>query len=232
METKPLNINITQGGEEIIKNNPTSNTFKDYIIKNNQDLNQENKDLQLKIKDLENELSSKEDENDKYDERIRYMKGLLVNLHEIKNYALKIKDHQKELVGKYKQMTNRLIKNDKDVSNFFVNYFWSVWVIMILDVLFFQFYLNTSILTNIKCILFHLIPFLSLSFIYGFLTKKERFSFLVNLKKNKLGNGINYDIMVLNNYQNDVESKIDLLSKDLKKTEEACIGIDIMIDNL
>ena len=113
----PLNINITQGSEESKVYEP-NNIFKDYIIQTNQQLNLENKNQNIKIKELESQISSLEDENDKYDERIRYMKGLLSNLHEIKNYSLQLKDYQSELVNKYKNMCLRLTKIEFSVSKF------------------------------------------------------------------------------------------------------------------
>lgn len=231
-KNKPLNININQGVEEIIKSNPATNTFKDYIIKNNQDLNLENKDLHLKIKDLENELSLKEEENDKFDERIRYMKGLLKNFYEIKNYALKIKDHQTELLVKQKQMGKRLVVINQDINNFLVYYFWSVWSLIIIDILILQLYIKIIIPPYIKCLFLNLIPFLILSFVFGFLSKKESFTFISKFKKNNAINSINYDLILFNNYQSEIDNKIKDLNKDICKTEEACIGIDIVIDNI
>ncbi len=77
----PINININQKEDE--KNNPYSE-FKDYIITNNIELQRELKASIENVKMLQAIVDEKESEEDKYDNRVRYMKGLIQNLNELK----------------------------------------------------------------------------------------------------------------------------------------------------
>ncbi len=225
----PLNINITQGNEDSKAYEPNS-LFKDYIIQTNQQLNLENKNLNINIKELESNISSLEEENDKYDERIRYMKGLLSNLHEIKNYCLQLKDYQSELVNKYKNMCLRLTKIESSVSRFVTYYIWTVWSIVILDFIISNLYFNYISNPYIKTIIFHTLPFIIISLIFGFLTDHERFAFIRSKKQSRPN--IYLDLEILSNFENTNQSKIKDLLTEIKKSQDACLGIDVMIDNL
>ena len=78
-----MNINIAPNNDSITTD---YSEFKDYIIKNNLSLTDENKKLREKIIELEKENLEMEN----YDEKIRYMRGLLHNLYELKEKSLKI----------------------------------------------------------------------------------------------------------------------------------------------
>ena len=82
----PINININETNDSE-ENNSINDyiEFKEYIIKNNIVLQSENKKLALKIVELEALILQHENEEDKYDNRVRYMKGLLNNMNELKN---------------------------------------------------------------------------------------------------------------------------------------------------
>lgn len=226
---KPVNINITQGNEES-KKYETNNIYRDYIIQTNQQLNQENKTINIKIKELETQISSLEDENDKFDERIRYMKGLLSNLYEIKNYSLQVKDYQSELVNKYKNMCLRLSKIELSVSNFVGYYFRILWFIIIIDFIMSKLYLNYIANPYIKIIIFHTIPLIMMILIYKFFTNYEPISF-INYKK-KSTHRIYTDLESLSTYEKNHQSKINELLSEIKKSQDACLGIDVMIDNI
>ena len=118
MKSTPFNINITGSGENLgnLSNEPSE--FKDYIIKNNINLTNENKELRIKISELEKEICDHETENDKYDERIRYMRALMQNLYILKvmsknttDVCLKYYDKQSELFKKYSKIEYILNKN-------------------------------------------------------------------------------------------------------------------------
>lgn len=83
--TQPININISKENKE-----PQYNEFKKYIIVNNIVLQEEVKEATIKIKDLESQIQIHEETEDKYDTRMRYLKGLLQNLNELKNDYSKI----------------------------------------------------------------------------------------------------------------------------------------------
>ena len=82
-EKQPININI-QGDNDISKT-PVKDNYRDYIIETNMQLREENLRLRQEINETNNTISENEQEQDKYDNKVRYMKGLLNNLIEIKN---------------------------------------------------------------------------------------------------------------------------------------------------
>ena len=79
--TNPININISKSSE----NSPNPyNEFREYVIQNNVQLQKELKGNIQQVKELEATVAEKEVEEDKSDTRLRYMKGLLQNLNELK----------------------------------------------------------------------------------------------------------------------------------------------------
>lgn len=94
-----INININNDdvpveSENLNIENPYAQ-YKEYIIKNNIALQNENTISREKIKELESIILQQENEEDKYDNRIRYMKGLINNLNELKNsYSQLSKDNE------------------------------------------------------------------------------------------------------------------------------------------
>ena len=77
----PLTINFQSKSQEdeTVKD---YNEFKDYIIKSNIILQNNIQLKQTKIEELQLTVIEQEQEIDKHDIRIRYMKGLLQNLNE------------------------------------------------------------------------------------------------------------------------------------------------------
>ena len=107
---KPININITSNGEEVQVPNEY-NEFREYIIKNNIALQEEVKSKTVTIKELEAKVQEHEQEEDKYDTRLRYMKGLLQNLNELKGLYLQIKissDMKTEIIREHNKTTKKL----------------------------------------------------------------------------------------------------------------------------
>ena len=107
---KPININITSNGEDLQVPNEYSE-FREYIIKNNIALQEEVKSKTVTIKELEAKVQEQEREEDKYDTRLRYMKGLLQNLNELKGLYLQIKitsDIKTEIIREHNKTTKKL----------------------------------------------------------------------------------------------------------------------------
>jgi len=77
----PININISK---DTSNSNNEYNEFKDYIIKNNVILQEVIKNNLITIQSLKEKIVIYEENEDKYDNRMRYMKGLLQNLNELK----------------------------------------------------------------------------------------------------------------------------------------------------
>ena len=64
--------------------NNAINLSTTHIIEQSVKLNHENVEMHIKIKDLEKCLEIKDDEIDKFENQMRYLKGLLNNLNEIR----------------------------------------------------------------------------------------------------------------------------------------------------
>ena len=99
--TTPININISSNEEQ---KNSSYNEFKEYVIINNIELQKELKVSIETVKLLEATVSEKEAEEDKYDNRVRYMKGLIQNLNELKTeyiYLEKKENEKNKLFAKF-----------------------------------------------------------------------------------------------------------------------------------
>ena len=113
--TPPININISSANNtktnEESQNGVKYSEFREYIIKNNIALQEEVKSKTVTIKELEAKVQEHEQEEDKYDTRLRYMKGLLQNLNELKGLYLQIKissDIKTEIIREHNKTTKKL----------------------------------------------------------------------------------------------------------------------------
>jgi chromosome segregation ATPase len=107
---KPININITSNGEDLQVPNEY-NEFREYIVKNNIILQN---DIKLKVgevKELEAKIQEHEEEENKYDSRMRYMKGLLQNLNELRSMYSNVKDkteQKTEIIREHNKTTKTI----------------------------------------------------------------------------------------------------------------------------
>ena len=203
---QPININIAKNDDGNTCN--TYNEFKDYIIINNVNLQKELKESVINIKKLEQELLSKEEIEDKYDTRIRYMKGLLQNLNELRNdysnIAVKtdsqmtiIKDHYKNVVKK----------------NYFEIY--TILIVCNLLTLITPFKLEYFNKFNLILQLFYII-----FVIYSF--KKIKNNYYTIISTSKTGA----------NLIKDIKTEINSIKLNIKKTEQSCISLDSWINEV
>ena len=88
---KPININITSNSEDLQVPNEY-NEFREYIVKNNIHLQNDIQSKVAEVKELEAKIQEHEEEENKYDSRMRYMKGLLQNLNELRPMYSNVKD--------------------------------------------------------------------------------------------------------------------------------------------
>ena len=202
--------------------------YKEYIINENHQQKKTISQLQSQNKKLESQVSSLEEDNDKYDERIRYLKGLLKNLHAIKTDSLKVKDCQNEILSKYKNTNTQIQKNNKNNKNFFLNYLFGVAIIIVADVIISPFIFNYSVISYIKTILFLIIPFIICSFIFGYLNNNNISMFTPFIYTTHIKNKLD----TFHLFEQTTQSKINELLQEIKTTEDACSGIDVMIDNI
>jgi len=112
-EKQPININIKSDND--VDKTTTKDTYKDYIIETNIQLREENFKLIEKINKANNTISEMEQEQDRYDIRVRYMKGLLNNLVIIKNNYIKVYNLEKT---NHKQTSKSINDFTKIIKNF------------------------------------------------------------------------------------------------------------------
>lgn len=112
-EKQPININIKSDND--VDKTSIKDTFKDYIIETNMQLREENLRLREEINQANNTISEIEQEQDRYDNRVRYMKGLLNNLVIIKNNYIKVYNLEKT---NHKQTSKSILDFTKIIEKF------------------------------------------------------------------------------------------------------------------
>ncbi len=93
---KPINISISNTSQD---KKDVYKEYKDYLIINNLQLQEEVKTIREENNELKKEIETKEQEEDKYDCRTRYMRGLLTNLNELKKGYHEIAKKRENLVN-------------------------------------------------------------------------------------------------------------------------------------
>ena len=103
MDSDKSGYNIVINGD---KTKEIFNEFKDYIIKKNLSLDDEVKELRIENKELQVKIDELEDENDRYDERKRYERGLMHTLYDMKKKSMELNDlyksSDKEIQNEFK----------------------------------------------------------------------------------------------------------------------------------
>ena len=226
---QPMNINITNSKE-------TSETedyseFEKYIIKNNVHLTKENKELRLQIAELEKQNSEHESENDKYDERIRYMRGLMHNLYSLKEMSTLVRNNW-ELHAK---KTNKLFLkyNQIDGNNGLINKIIAIYIVNLIIILLIDVLFNDNYIILIKMIIYN-------SATIGlFSTSYKKYVINENLYKiqwcnrsKKIIMKYNEEYYNLKNLQDDLENQTKEKMKEINELEKACVGVSVMIDNV
>jgi len=90
--------------------------IKSYVILNATKLDKENRENLNKIKELEKIIVVKEEEEDKNDNRMRYIKGLMQNLILIKDFYIEQNKNWKNLNKIYDQFNNNILKFNRNSS--------------------------------------------------------------------------------------------------------------------
>ena len=194
----PININITKDSKS---SDEIYNEFKDYIIKNNivlQDENVKNREL---VKSLECKIETYEDNEDKNDVRIRYMKGLLQNLNELKI--------------EYNNITKRTevqLKNANNFNKVSLKLYKEICYISILMQIAVEIIINTFTIYYIFPLILNTILIGMLS--YGGIHIKNNYHKLIIEKKK------------LNSENSSIGIEITSIKNEIKKTEEACLSLD------
>jgi hypothetical protein len=192
----PININITKdmGGQE----NNQYNEFKDYIIKNNIILQEEHIET---ITSLKEKIETYEEAEDKYDNRMRYMKGLLQNLNELK------KDYNKITLK-----TEEKNKNSYNFNKTIIKLYRDIFYILICSIIIILFIIFTISILNIIFIIFNTILIVIIT--YGLLTIKNKYKQIKN------------EIYYLNNNNTALSCQIIKIKEEIKRAEDACLSLD------
>lgn len=205
----PININISDkniSDKNMNNSNDKNNIiYKDYIINLNIELNSENKKLREKISKTNSTISKNNDEIDKYDNKIRYMKGLLNNLLELKNlYYTLYKLNNTNLDENFKQY--KIHKNiifDLLIKLNICQLFILLSIILII----------TNYYSNKYIILFEYI--LLMFWFYN----------IINIYTNLYKNFKRFNNNLINNI-NSLKNNIDIKFKEINELESSTISLD------
>lgn len=196
-DSQPININISTKENE--KKGDEYINFKEYIIVNNIALQKEVQEANMKIKTLEYEVQSKEENEDKYDTRIRYLKGLLQNLNELRNDYNNVSQKTEE---KLKMVQDLHKKNKK-------NYYEIYALLTIINTL--------TLITPLYYINIYLLLLQTSSIFiisYNIYKIKEKY---ILIKEDSKETTIQFKT---------ITSQINKIKEEIKKTENSCISLD------
>lgn len=193
----PININITKdmSGQE----NNHYNEFKDYIIKNNIILQEENKNHIETITSLKEKIETYEEAEDKYDNRMRYMKGLLQNLNELKKDYTRISSKSEDKVKLIQELHKKNKKNYYEIYAFLLvtNLFTIITPLYYVNL--FVMFLQTSA---------------SIIYIYSCFKIKNNYE-LIKTNSKEATNSVK-----------EITLEISKIKEVIKKAEESCLSLD------
>ncbi len=193
----PININITKdmGGQE----NNQYNEFKDYIIKNNIILQEENKNNIETITSLKEKIETYEEAEDKYDNRMRYMKGLLQNLNELKKDYAKITSKSEDKVKLIQELHKKNKKNYYEIYAFLL-------LINLLTIITPLYFVNLFVM--------FLQTSASIIYIYSCFKIKNNYE-LIKTNSKEATNSVK-----------EITLEISKIKEVIKKAEDSCLSLD------
>ena len=215
-----INVNLSPENNNLssLNNNDFSEfkEFKDYIIVNNILLKKDNDKLLKEIKEKYEKNLELESENDKQDERIRYMRGLLHNLYELKTLSAKLSNTWQTFS---KEISNNNI-TFSELENYFNKIIFIFSIFQIINLFIILMFLKNN---TIYFVISNFVPLIIIKFFIK-VSNNNKFSFknLIFLKFSNL-NKCNYKY-VLEKSKENYNKIIEL--------EQACAGVSVMIDNI
>ena len=205
---KSTDINLKKTKNNIDENNPYIE-FKEYIIINNITLQKENRDLREINRDLESKNLEKENEQDKYDNRARYMKGLINNLNEMNNIYKNLNKEIQKISNNIDSYNKELYKK---VKVFITKYIFCILTLII------YFQLSYSIISYNELLINYVY---SINYIVNIIIC----STLIKIYMNNLDWYSKNDKLFNINNQNTIE-KIKKLNQELKTLKELTLTLD------
>jgi len=193
----PININITKdmGGQE----NNQYNEFKDYIIKNNIILQEENKNHIETITSLKEKIETYEEAEDKYDNRMRYMKGLLQNLNELKKDYTRISSKSEDKLKLIQELHKKNKKNYYEIYAFLL-------LINLLTIITPFYFVNVFVM--------FLQTSASIIYIYSCFKIKNNYE-LIKTNSKEATNSVK-----------EITLEINKIKEEIKKAEDSCLSLD------
>ena len=193
----PININITKdmGGQE----NNQYNEFKDYIIKNNVILQEENKNHIETITSLKEKIETYEEAEDKYDNRMRYMKGLLQNLNELKKDYTRISSKSEDKLKLIQELHKKNKKNYYEIYAYLL-------LINLLTIITPLYFVNVSVM--------FLQTSASIIYIYSCFKIKNNYE-LIKTNSKEATNSVK-----------EITLEINKIKEEIKKAEDSCLSLD------
>lgn len=193
----PININITKDmtGQE----NNHYNEFNDYIIKNNIILQEENKNHIETITSLKEKIETYEEAEDKYDNRMRYMKGLLQNLNDLKKDYTRISSKSEDKVKLIQELHKKNKKNYYEIYAFLL-------ITNLLTIITPLYYVNLFVM--------FLQTSASIIYIYSCFKIKNNYE-LIKTNSKEATNSVK-----------EITLEINKIKDEIKKAEDSCLSLD------
>lgn len=202
----PINIVLPSNSTEN-SDSEKSIIYENYLISTNKKLIEANTDLLVKIKQLEGQIDLKEEDMDKLENSMRYLRSLLTNLNENRS-------NYKQLNILVNQTNEIYLKYSKEVQDVFkiisiyscILVFLGTWIILNL------YFANRKIITGSMCLL---------PIIYKIYYKiHENITKLDNLNKK------------IKESTNSLNQKIKEKKNDIKIIEDSCLSLDNWINEV
>lgn len=232
-----MNININTSQKEMNENNnkETENVninedyseFQKYIIKNNIYMQSKNAQLKERIKSLEEINTDNETEIDKYDERIRYMRGLLHNLYSLKEMNTLVREDWEKCVKNNNKLFNKYIIIEGYISKTFKYY-----IIILFCVTVFEQFVIGTLYIFIKILFYNGVTLSLLYFLINkqYLLRSDTFKF--KWKNKNLCLEFVEDICNIKKEQSELIKQTNEKIKEIDELEKTCVGVSVMIDNV
>lgn len=203
-EPETMSINVfTNNKESILKSDNSSN---EYILKMNEEYNNNNIKLNYELQDLKHVVNNLESENDKNETSIRYMRGMLKNYVELKLLYKSVSDRRFECNKLYNKDINNMDKYNTDMYQTIILSIFIYYLTMIVNV----YFENTSIYDI----------FVSVSILIS--------SIIFSTKYYNLNPNITLNHLTIDSIKDDINKSLT----DIKVIEDSNNFLDEYIDNI
>jgi hypothetical protein len=154
LEKKNIHINIIEQGKDDLET--SNNKSETYIILMNEELNNKNREQIEEIKDLNSQIVELENQSDRSEKSITYMRGLLKNFVELKNMLINLNklyldkynnsNQKMDFINKFIIELNQFVKIIPFVSGLILSFTFLMGMISIYEILMYMFLLGITVL--------------------------------------------------------------------------------------